>query len=227
MNNGNLKLAIKIQKKYMVTEKTGNMALLLTKEEGEKAVKLARRAIETFLTTREVIKDRYTGVFEEKRGVFTTLTKNHMLRGCIGFPYPIKRLDEAIIESAIAAATEDPRFPPVKPEEMDEIIVEVTILTPPEKLDVDKKELPKHIEIGRHGLMVRTGYFSGLLLPQVAVEYDFDEEEFLSQTCMKAGLPPDCWLMEDTEVYRFEGQIFQEKEPRGEVEEASLKSCKL
>jgi hypothetical protein len=195
--------------------------VLLTLEEGKLAVKLARKAIENHLASKK-IQDRYGGVFEEKRGVFTTLTKNHALRGCIGFPYPIKRLDEAIIESAIAAATDDPRFSPVTLGEMDEITVEVSVLTPLEKLEVDRKMLPKHIEIGKHGLMVRAGYFSGLLLPQVAIEYNFDAEEFLTQTCMKAGLPADCWLMEDAEIYRFEGQIFHELSPRGEVEEVKL-----
>ena len=201
--------------------------MLLTLEEGRTAVRLARKAIETYLAERKVIQDRLSGVFEQKRGVFTTLTKHGELRGCIGFPYPIKRLDEAIIESAIAAATEDPRFPPVTLEEMDEIIVEVTVLTPPEKINAKPIELPKHVEIGKHGLMVKRGFYSGLLLPQVAVEYGFDAEEFLSQTCMKAGLPPDCWLMEGTEVYRFEGQIFKEIEPRGEVVEVDLKSCRI
>lgn len=198
---------------------------MLSLSEGEKAVKLARKAIETYLRDKVVIKDRLKGVFEQNRGVFTTLNKNHDLRGCIGFPYPIKRLDEAIIESAISAAVKDPRFPPVKLQEMDDITVEVTVLTPPEKLDVEREKLPEHIEIGRHGLMVSSGYYSGLLLPQVAVEYNFDAEEFLTQTCMKANLPPDCWLMKEVEVYRFEGQIFKEREPRGEVEEVTHPSC--
>ncbi len=190
----------------------------LTREEGELAVKLARKAIEVYLTEGKVIRERYSGVFEERRGVFTTLTKGGMLRGCIGFPYPIKRLDEAIIESAIAAATQDPRFPRVSIEEMDEICVEVTVLTPPEKIVADPKDLPKYVEIGKHGLMVQMGPYSGLLLPQVAVEYNLDPESFLSETCMKAGLPPDCWLS-GAEVYRFEGQIFKEVEPRGKVVE--------
>ena len=196
---------------------------LLSKEEGEKAVKLARKAIESYLERREIIKERLGGVFEEKRGVFTTLTKHGELRGCIGFPYPVKRLDEAIIESAIAAATEDPRFPPVKLEEMDEIIVEVTVLTPPKKVEVKPQERPKAIEIGRHGLIVKYKYFSGLLLPQVAVEHNMDEEEFLTQTCLKAGLSPDCWLFNEVELYTFEGQIFKEEEPRGKVIEVKLK----
>ncbi|MEM0350445.1 MAG: TIGR00296 family protein [Archaeoglobaceae archaeon] len=196
----------------------------LSLKEGEKAVKLARKAIEEYLETRKVIKDRLEGVFSEKRGVFTTLIKHGELRGCIGFPYPIKRLDEAIIESAIAAAVDDPRFEPVRRSEMEEIIVEVTVLTEPEKINAKPKDLPKFVEIGRHGLMVRKGLFSGLLLPQVAVEYGFDAEEFLTQTCIKAGLPPDCWLT-GAEVYRFEGQIFKEVEPKGDVVEVDIKSC--
>lgn len=202
------------------------MVKLLTREEGEKAVRLAREAIEHYLEERKIIQKRLGGVFSEKRGVFTTLTKHGNLRGCIGFPYPVKRLDEAIIESAIAAAVDDPRFEPVRLSEMDEIIVEVTVLTPPEKINAKPKDLPNHVEIGRHGLIVKMGPFSGLLLPQVAVEYNMDSEEFLSETCMKAGLPPDCWLT-GAEVYRFEGQIFKEKEPRGEVVEVDIKSCEI
>ncbi len=200
------------------------MVKLLTLEDGERAVRLAREAIETYLDERKMLQKRLDGVFAEKRGVFTTLTKHGELRGCIGFPYPIKRLDEAIIESAISAAVDDPRFDPVRLSEMDEIVVEVTVLTPPEKIDAKPKDLPKHVEIGRHGLIVKMGPFSGLLLPQVAVEYSMDSEEFLSETCMKAGLPPDCWLT-GAEVYRFEGQIFKETEPRGKVVEVDIKSC--
>ncbi len=195
---------------------------LLTKEEGEIAVKLARAAIEIYLAEGRIIQERFSGVFAEKRGVFTTLTKRGLLRGCIGFPYPVKRLDEAIIESAIAAATQDPRFPRVRLEEMDEICVEVTVLTPPEKIEARPAEIPKYVEIGKHGLIVQMGPYSGLLLPQVAVELNLDPESFLSETCMKAGLPPDCWLS-GAEVYRFEGQIFKEVEPKGEVVEVELR----
>ncbi|NHW88311.1 MAG: TIGR00296 family protein [Archaeoglobi archaeon] len=196
----------------------------LTLEEGRKAVKLARKAIEEYLANRKIIKERLEGVFSQKRGVFTTLIKHGELRGCIGFPYPIKRLDEAIIESAISAAVDDPRFEPVRLREMNEIIVEITILTEPEKINAKPQDLPKFVEIGKHGLLVKKGLFSGLLLPQVAVEFGFDSEEFLSQTCMKAGLPPDCWLT-GAEVYRFEGQIFKEVEPGGDVIEVDIKSC--
>jgi uncharacterized protein (TIGR00296 family) len=196
----------------------------LTLEEGRRAVKLARKAIEEYLANRKIIKERLEGVFSQKRGVFTTLIKHGELRGCIGFPYPIKRLDEAIIESAISAAVDDPRFEPVRLREMNEIIVEITILTEPEKINAKPQDLPKFVEIGKHGLLVKKGLFSGLLLPQVAVEFGFDSEEFLSQTCMKAGLPPDCWLT-GAEVYRFEGQIFKEVEPGGDVIEVDIKSC--
>ena len=200
---------------------------LLTLEEGEKAVKLARKAIETYLAEKKIIDEKLEGPFAEKRGVFTTLTKHGELRGCIGYPYPVKRLDEAIIESAISAATQDPRFPPVRLEEMDEIEVEVTVLTPPQKLEVSPRERAKAIEIGKHGLMVSYGPYSGLLLPQVAVEYGMDEEEFLTHTCLKAGLPPDCWLMEGVEVYTFEGQIFKEVEPRGKIVDVDIRSCSV
>jgi uncharacterized protein (TIGR00296 family) len=196
----------------------------LTLEEGRRAVKLARKAIEEYLANRKIIKERLGGVFSQKRGVFTTLIKHGELRGCIGFPYPIKRLDEAIIESAISAAVDDPRFEPVRLREMNEIIVEITILTEPEKINAKPQDLPKFVEIGKHGLLVKKGLFSGLLLPQVAVEFGFDSEEFLSQTCIKAGLPPDCWLT-GAEVYRFEGQIFKEVEPGGDVIEVDIKSC--
>ncbi len=197
---------------------------MLSHSEGEKAVKLARRAIERYVSRKERIQDKFDGVFEEERGVFVTLNKDHVLRGCIGYPYPIKRLDDAIIESAITAATGDPRFPPVSSEELPQITVEVTVLSPPQEVSVDKKELPKYIEIGRHGLIVKAGYYSGLLLPQVAVEYNFGPEEFLSQTCIKANMSPDSWARDDVEIFTFEGQIFEEKEPNGEIEEASV-SC--
>ncbi|MCS7118433.1 MAG: TIGR00296 family protein [Archaeoglobaceae archaeon] len=196
----------------------------LSIEEGEKAVKLARKAIEEYLETGKIIKDRLEGVFSHKRGVFTTLIEHGELRGCIGFPYPVKRLDEAIIESAISAAIDDPRFEPVKRWEMEKIIVEVTILTEPERINARAQDLPKFVEIGKHGLMVKKGLLSGLLLPQVAVEYGMDAEEFLSHTCLKAGLPPDCWLT-GVEIYRFEGQIFMEIEPKGAVVELDIKSC--
>src|SRR5690606_8774946 len=120
------------------------------------------------------------------------------------------------LDSAISAATRDPRFPTVEQDEMKNILVEVTILTQPEKINASPKELPDKVEIGKHGLIVKQGYCQGLLLPRVAPENDMDSIDFLSHTCMKAGLSPDAWV-KGAEVYCFEGQIFKEKEPDGEV----------
>ncbi len=199
---------------------------MLTKSEGELAVSLARRAIEECLKNgKKLNPDNLPKVFREKRGVFVTLSKKRQskeLRGCIGRPYPVLPLGEAIIVSAINAARDDPRFNPVKPEEMDNIVIEVTVLTVPKRINAKPGELPEKIVIGRDGLIVATGMHSGLLLPQVSVEHGFDSTEFLCQTCMKAGLMPDAWLS-GAEVYSFEGQIFEEIEPGGEVREKDIK----
>lgn len=192
------------------------MTELLTQKEGKQALELARRAIEEYLASGRTIEpEGLPPVFSKNRGVFVTLNNRHEahkeLRGCIGRPYPVMPLGEAIIISAINAATEDPRFRPVALDELDRIVMEVTVLTMPYRLEGKTRDLPGKIEVGRHGLIVQMGAYSGLLLPQVAVEYGFDAEEFLGQTCMKAGLFPDTWLDPDTQVFAFEGQIFQEE----------------
>jgi uncharacterized protein (TIGR00296 family) len=144
---------------------------------------------------------------------------SHELRGCIGFPYPEEQLATATIKAAIYAATEDPRFTPVTSEEFERnVAVEVTILTPPRLLEVhDRKALPELIQVGRHGLIAQKGMNSGLLLPQVATEWKWDASEFLMNCCLKAGLPPDSWLLDGTKVSVFEGVIFEELEPAGEI----------
>ncbi len=194
---------------------------MLTDIEGRAAVKLARKTIESFLSEERLPEPQELGfelstIFEEKRGVFVTLTENGLLRGCIGHPLPDSTLEDAIMDSAISAAVRDPRFPPVGEDELKDIVVEVTILTQPEKINARPEELPDRIEIGKHGLIVKQGYCQGLLLPQVAPENEMDSIEFLGHTCLKAGLSPDAWL-KGAEVSCFEGQIFKEKEPRGEV----------
>jgi len=202
---------------------------LLSHTEGQAAVQLARDAIETYLRTGEMLDGseiQLPPIFNEVRGVFVTLSKDGDLRGCIGHPYADSHLRNAIADSALSAALRDPRFPPVDVKEMDSITVEVTILTKPELMDVPPKDLPSSIKIVRHGLIVKSGYRQGLLLPQVAPENDFDEVEFLNHTCMKAGLPCDAWA-EGAEIYAFEGQIFSEKEPNGEIVEKDFnnKEC--
>jgi uncharacterized protein (TIGR00296 family) len=198
--------------------------LALTLEEGTEVVKLARRAVEELVLKRSAKPaPEGPGLLSEKRGVFVTLNlmkseEGEKLRGCIGFPYPVKPLGEATHEAAVAAASEDPRFSPVKKEELGNIVVEVSILTPPETISVaSRMELPSKIRIGTDGLIVSTPYTSGLLLPQVASEYKMAPDEFLSHTCLKAGLPPDAWLIEGTEVKRFQAEIFGEETPGGPV----------
>ncbi len=196
----------------------------LSLEEGRMLVQLARLAITKYLETNQIIKppqDAPERLFR-KSGVFVTLNVTkpaNELRGCIGFPYPEQPLVEAVIKAAIYAATEDPRFPPVSSEELKRsIVVELTALTEPQVLKVhDRKSLPELIQIGRHGLIVASGGNSGLLLPQVATEWKWDSTEFLVNCCLKAGLPPDSWLLDGVDVKVFEGEIFEEVEPAGEV----------
>ena len=196
----------------------------LTLEEGVFLVSLARRSIETYLTSHIIISpppETPKKLFK-KSGVFVTLNlfpkSENSLRGCIGFPEPVKPLVDVTIKAAIEAATEDPRFPPVRIEEMNNIVVEVSVLTPPEIITyTTPEELKSQIKIGRDGLIVERGYYRGLLLPQVPVEYNWDIETFLSYTCLKAGLPPNCWQDPATLVYKFQALIFEETSPRGNI----------
>ncbi len=193
----------------------------LSDEEGVLAVKIARKVVDSYVKGEEIeIPGDLPPVFDRPRGAFVTLRTypEKELRGCIGIPMPIYPLKEAIIEAAKSSAKHDPRFPPVSPEELDKITVEVSVLTPPEKIEVrDRKELPSKIKIGRDGLIVKRGFFQGLLLPQVPVEEGWDPETFLGYACMKAGLYPDAWLDDDVEIYRFSAEVFEEIEPYGKI----------
>ena len=204
------------------------MVFELSLEEGVYLVRLARRAIEAALGSGEgVTIDDAPEKLSELCGVFVTLNKvegaSHSLRGCIGFPYPVKPLVEAVVDSAQSAALRDPRFPPVSLGEMDSVVVEVSVLTPPEKIVVEEPlEYPGMIDVGRDGLIVSRGSNQGLLLPQVPVEWGWEAEEFLTQTCLKAWLPPDAWLLPGTEVSKFQAIIFSEEGPRGRVNRVEL-----
>lgn len=197
-------------------------------EDGEIATKMARRAIEEYIDIKLIVKNSYGGKFVEKRGVFTTLTTSSgELRGCIGFPEPVYPLGEAVIKSAISAAVSDPRFPPVTKEEMDEIRVEVSLLSKPVKIAAKhKKDLPTLITVGRDGLIAERDPYSGLLLPQVAVDEKMDQKAFLNAVCWKAGMEPDCWKDQDTKISTFTAEIFYEVEPRGPVFRKLLSSEK-
>ena len=174
------------------------------------AVRSARAAIEHVVAKRPKVSPDLTPVFGDKRGVFVTLTKSGSLRGCIGFPYPVMPLGEAIVHAAGAAALEDPRFPPVTKDELAAISLEVTILTVPELLEGEPAKRPAKVIVGKHGLIVRGMGTSGLLLPQVATDYSWDAKTFLDHTCMKAGLSERCWTSKNVEILIFEGQIFSE-----------------
>ncbi len=190
---------------------------LLTDEEGKIALAAAKFAVydkvaKTANTKKAAPPDISDyEIFNEKRGVFVTLTEEGELRGCIGYPYPVLPLGEALHDAAVSAAVRDPRFMPVRENELAAIEFEVTILTPPELLTCSATERPKNIEVGRHGLIIKDRGMSGLLLPQVATEYGWDAEEFLMHTCIKAGTDRDAWKRDDTALYTFEGQIFSER----------------
>ncbi|HVO37368.1 MAG TPA: TIGR00296 family protein [Candidatus Acidoferrum sp.] len=205
------------------------MSFQITEEEGELLVKLARKAVEEFLKTKghvPVPKDIPEKLLQ-RCGVFVTLNSfkrgGKELRGCIGYPYPTDPLVHSVIESAICSATQDPRFCPLSLDELDKTVFEISVLTPPQAIEVKKPtEYPSKIKIGEDGLIVERGMFKGLLLPQVPVEWNWDQEEFLCQACCKAGLSPDCWLMKNTVIYKFQAIIFEEEEPAGKVKRRVL-----
>ena len=205
----------------------------ITDAEGVFLVGLARKAVEEYLKNRTIIKPPKDTpeVLKRNMGVFVTIETlrkvgekvKKELRGCIGFPLPIKPLVNATIEAAIAAATEDPRFPPMTYDEVGNVVFEVSILTPPEEIKVEKpREYLDKIVIGRDGLIVERGLYKGLLLPQVPVEYKWDVMTFLGETCMKAGLPPDAWTFKDTKIYKFQAIVYAELEPKGRVVKRDL-----
>lgn len=205
------------------------MPFELNEEEGKFLVKLARRAVKEYLETKKV--PETTRIVPEKLlqpcGVFVTINsienEEKELRGCIGYPYPTDPLVEAVIQSAISAATQDPRFNPLTKDELDKVVFEVSVLTPPQVLEVKRpQDYPSKIRIGEDGLIIEKGMFKGLLLPQVPVEWNWDQEEFLCQCCIKAGLPPDNWLLPSTRIQKFQAIIFEEETPNGRVKRKAL-----
>ena len=143
-------------------------------------------------------------IYAEPRGAFVTLTKNGSLRGCIGYIEAVMPLAQAVRQCAVYAATEDPRFPRVAAREVKDLKIEISVLTPARRIDD-----PKLVEVGKHGLIMSRDGRRGLLLPQVASEYHWGREEFLSQTCLKAGLPADAWKKGAT-IEVFEAIVFRE-----------------
>ena len=189
--------------------------------EGRKALEIARKTINLWVLRGEkYVPVRYPKSFDEKAGVFTTIYTypGLDLRGCIGYPEPFMPLIRSLINSAIQA-TKDSRFERLTKEELPSTVVEVSILTRPERIRAEgPKGLPEQIETGKHGLIVRKWSLSGLLLPQVATEHGMDAMTFLKHTCMKAGLPTDAWRDPTASVFTFESHVFSEKKPPKKIE---------
>jgi len=184
------------------------MSFSLSEQEKQFLLQLARETIITFLTSGKKKKEKYFSEnLKTPTGVFVTLHEDGGLRGCIGYVEGVKPLQDAVIDNAISAAFSDPRFMPVGTDEVEQLDIEISVLTPLEIV-----ENTDAIEIGKDGLLMKQGYNQGLLLPQVATEQKWDRAAFLRHTCMKAGLPSDAWEDDETEIYKFSAIIFGEKE---------------
>lgn len=179
---------------------------LLNEKERTFLLQLARNTISKTATGKTPEPPEYfSETLSHKLGVFVTLHKFGELRGCIGFIEGIRPLQDAVIEMAQSAAFNDPRFAPVTSDEIDDLDLEISVLSPVEEVsNVDD------IEIGRHGLIIEQGFYKGLLLPQVATENNWDKTEFLQHTCQKSGLSMDAWQDEKTKIYAFSAEIFSE-----------------
>jgi AmmeMemoRadiSam system protein A len=145
----------------------------------------------------------FSDTLKQKYGVFVTLKKRDNLRGCIGYVEGIKPLQEAVCDMAISAAFHDPRFPPLAKEELDDLEVEISVMSPLKEITT-----PEEIVVGIHGLVIEKNLNRGLLLPQVATEYNWDRETFLAHTCLKAGLPKEAWQDKDTKIFVFAANVF-------------------
>ena len=196
---------------------------MLTINQAKKLIKLAHDSISNYFKQKEPpITEQLKKEFGKKQGVFVSLYLNEELSGCIGFPEPTLPLYVAIIRGALGAAFEDPRFPPLKQSQLKNTRIELSVLTVPKEIKIkDPKEYLKKIKIGKDGLLVQDEFGSGLLLPQVPVDWRWDAKQFLDHTCMKAGLSPDCWNNMKRNIYKFQAQIFTEKD--GKITEKKFK----
>ena len=194
-------------------------------KQGKELVGIAREQIEAYVNDRPfMLFEDVLENYQELSGCFVTLNIDSHLRGCIGYPEPAFPLWQALRRSAIAAASEDPRFMPVTTEELNQISVEVNVLTTPVELVAkDVEEVLGEIVIGRDGLIIQKGRKRGLLLPSVPVVENWDVDLFLAHLCLKANLRTDAWKnLNEVKLWTFQSQIFEEKTPRGEVIELVL-----
>ena len=180
----------------------------LTDEEKEELMDIAKESIRCAVLGEEIPDFNIRSEkLKENRGGFVTIKKEGNLRGCIGYSFPVDNLYKVISEVAVSAALHDPRFPALSEDELDDIDIDISVLSLLEEVsDVNE------IEVGKHGLLIERGGFKGLLLPQVAIEYDCDRIKFLEQTCYKAGLDKDAWKEPDTVIKKFSAEVFGEKD---------------
>ncbi len=180
----------------------------VTEKHKRELLKYAREVIRAKLFKEEIAYSLPNDpLYEKKSGAFVTIHKKGQLRGCIGYIKAYKTIRETIKDMAIAAAFKDPRFPPLSKEEFSDIDIEISLLSELKKIDSIEE-----IEVGKHGLYVENGFYSGLLLPQVATEWNWDKITFLNQVCNKAMMSSDCWRDPQTDIYIFTAEIFSENE---------------
>jgi len=179
---------------------------MLTENDGKALLAIAREAIQHC-----VLKKSYQPAPREEKalnkrsGCFVTIKQNGLLRGCIGNFQAREPLFREVADMAVASASQDPRFAPMQADELDNFRLEITVLSPLEKIDDTAV-----IKIGTHGIYIEKDFHRGVLLPQVATDHGWDRDTFLSQTCIKAGLPADAWRSPDADIYIFSGQIVTE-----------------
>lgn len=185
---------------------------MFSQDDGQALISIARDAIASYLSNSEPkidgsLKER----FSTKQGGFVTLTMDGELRGCIGYTDAIFPLWETIVKAARGAAFDDPRFDPVQETELDGLKLEISVLSAPKEILGNPEDYTSKIEIGKHGIIVKSGPYSGLLLPQVFTEHKATPEQALAMTCQKAGVPEDTWKRADTIVKTFSAEIINEK----------------
>ena len=180
----------------------------LSSDERRRLLEIARSSIVASVSRRFNLEvGPVVGTLADPRGAFVTLRSRGKLRGCVGQPESRDPLAETVARCAALAALEDDRFPPVVAEEIPDLLIEISVLSPPQPI------LTEQIEIGRHGLFIICGRSRGLLLPQVAVEHHLSTEQFLAETCRKAGLPRDTWKLPSAQIFGFTAEIFGESHP--------------
>jgi len=196
-------------------------------DDGRTLVKAARSTVELYVKSPKFEKgviEKDIDKYRDHLGIFVTIEHypTMSLRGCIGFPIAVGPVSRMLIDAAIAAAAEDPRFVPLSHRELDHIVLSVSVLSKPEQIKGESEGAKlREIKIGRDGLIIKYGFKSGVFLPIVALEQKWSKDEYLRELCLKAGIPEDSWKRPDVGLYKFTAQVFKETEPGGSVEEVA------